>query len=102
MSSGYPDFNIGEEVVLCLSIDDGDLYKPNEDYYVLTGMYQGKFALTQIEDSKKVYRNGNNDEFGYTSVKDEIQSIEQELLKNPIKKLTKEEIEEGNEKVFRK
>lgn len=38
ISDGYPDFSVGEEVLLFLSRDDGDLANPNENYYVLTGM----------------------------------------------------------------
>lgn len=43
-SEGYPDFKEGEEVILFLSIDDSDIAESNENYYVLTGMRQGKFT----------------------------------------------------------
>lgn len=46
-SEGYPDFEIGEEVVLFLAEDDSDLANPDENYYVLTGMTQGKFFLPE-------------------------------------------------------
>lgn len=44
-SNGYPDFTEGEQVVLFLSRDDGDL-ATDEDYFVLTGMRQGKWELS--------------------------------------------------------
>lgn len=47
ISDGYPDFKMNEEVVLFLSKDDGDLANPDENYYVLTGMAQGKFLLKE-------------------------------------------------------
>lgn len=43
-SEGYPDFKEGEEVILFLSIDDSDIAEEDENYYVLTGMRQGKFT----------------------------------------------------------
>ncbi len=43
-SDGYPDFVIGEKVLLFLARDDSDV-KTNEDYYVLTGLRQGKYTL---------------------------------------------------------
>lgn len=43
-SDNYPDFDIGENVLLFLARDDSDV-KTNEDYYVLTGMRQGKYSL---------------------------------------------------------
>lgn len=45
VSDGYPDFKVGEEVVLFLSRDDSDV-ATEEDYFVLTGMKQGKWNLS--------------------------------------------------------
>ncbi len=47
ISDGYPDFEVGEHVLLFLSRDDGDLVT-DEDYFVLTGMFQGKW---NVEDN---------------------------------------------------
>ena len=41
---GYPEFKLGEEVVLFLSRDDSDV-ATDEDYFVLTGMRQGKWNI---------------------------------------------------------
>lgn len=104
-SDGYPDFTPGEEVVLFLSIDDSPFAKVygNGNYYVLTGMLQGKFSLSN--------KTGNDEEFTCTSknipdklklstLQNEInQAIEKEKL-NPRKKLTPEEIKIQNEKLF--
>lgn len=60
-SDGYPDFNVDEKVLLFLARDDSDV-KTDEDYYVLTGMRQGKYDLkTTTSDSlagrADVYKN---------------------------------------------
>ncbi len=44
ISDGYPDFEVGEEVLLFLSRDDSDV-ATEEDYFVLTGMKQGKWNI---------------------------------------------------------
>ena len=56
ISDGYPDFSVGENVLLFLSRDDGDL-ATDEDYFVITGMRQGKFILN---DDKTLKRDNNN------------------------------------------
>ncbi len=48
VSDGYPDFKNGEKVLLFLSRDDSDV-ATNEDYFVLTGMRQGKWNLSAEE-----------------------------------------------------
>ncbi|MFC4768544.1 hypothetical protein [Effusibacillus consociatus] len=58
VSDGYPDFTPGEEVVLFLAKDDGDLANPNENYYVLKGMRQGKFTIA--DKTNKKYSNGRD------------------------------------------
>jgi hypothetical protein len=67
-SEGYPDFNLGEEVILFLSKDDSDLTNPNENYYVLTGMFQGKF--NQIENTSKF--SNSRDQIDLSTFKAEI------------------------------
>ncbi|OPZ94964.1 MAG: hypothetical protein BWY74_00128 [Firmicutes bacterium ADurb.Bin419] len=98
VSDGYPDFTLGEEVVLFLSEDDGDLANKEENYYVLTGMCQGKFSLIE-SNTNKIFKNNKGDEFKYT-IKNEIENIIEENKKNPKPKMTKEEIREQNKKVF--
>lgn len=51
ISEGYPEFTEGEHVLLYLSRPTGDL-ATDEDYFVLTGMYQGKW---KIDDVGKIY-----------------------------------------------
>lgn len=108
-SEGHPDFKVGEEVVLFLSEDDSDLANPNEDYYVLTGMIQGKFTLKGSQNGDKVFVNKTavdatyeKDSFKLSTIKQEIKSTLDDLEKNPIKKMTKEEIKELNEKTLGK
>ena len=50
-SDGYPDFEVNEKVLLFLSRDDSDI-ATDEDYYVLTGMRQGKYDLSESENSR--------------------------------------------------
>ena len=48
ISDGYPDFEKGENVLLFLSRDDSDV-ATDEDYFVLTGMKQGKWNVNNEE-----------------------------------------------------
>jgi len=108
ISEGYPDFMPDEEVILFLSEDDGDLANPNENYYVLTGMVQGKFSLKENRGSESIFANkvNNNkstvtkDSFKLPTIRDEINRILDDLEKNPLPKMTKEEIQEQNKKIF--
>lgn len=107
ISEGYPDFITEEEVVLFLSEDDGDLANPAENYYVLTGMTQGKFTLKEVKGSEKIFTNNiasdfafEKDSFKLSTIKTEINNILEDLNKNPIRKMTKEEIKEQNKKLF--
>ncbi|MDQ0194906.1 hypothetical protein [Paenibacillus wynnii] len=108
-SEGYPTFQPGEEVVLFLSEDDGDLANPNENYYVLTGMLQGKFSLNEKTSTDKTFVNKSDndllngkDSFKLSTIGEEINSTLKDLKLKPIQKLTKEEIRIQNEKVFGK
>ena len=69
-SSGYPDFEVGENVILFLSRDDGDLLT-DEDYFVLTGMKNGKWLL--------------NDENQITSKLNSSKSNSLDILKDNIR-----------------
>lgn len=69
-SSGYPDFEVGENVILFLSRDDGDLLT-DEDYFVLTGMKNGKWLL--------------NDENQITSKLNSSKSNSLDILKDKIR-----------------
>ena len=108
-SEGYPDFTDGEEVILFLSEDDGDV-ATNENYYVLTGMCQGKFSLDTSSNSAKndksvdkVFKNFlDKDSLKLSTVKTEINDTLEYLKKNPLPRMTKEEIRKNNEKLFGK
>ncbi len=63
-SDGYPDFEKNERVLLFLARDDSDV-ATDEDYYVLTGMKQGKYVLAENSDAKSTqvgatYQNRDN------------------------------------------
>lgn len=104
-SEGYPDFTKGEEVLLFLSRDDSDV-ATDEDYYVLTGMKQGKYninnAATSEKAATKVFSNGESSiDIQTLKVK-----IKEEKTSNPNYKEKKEakqqEIEKQNEQLFGK
>ena len=110
-SEGVPDFNVGDEVVLFLSKDDSDLANPNEVYYVVTGMSQGKFTLKKPEvgskSTDKTFVNRltkdntkERDSFKLSTLEQEINTTLDDLKKNPIKKMSKEEIEEINKQTL--
>jgi hypothetical protein len=102
-SEGFPDFIPGEEVILFLQEDDGDLLEPNENYYRLTGMCQGKFTLSESTDTEKIFKNAHDkDTLKLSSVKKEINDTLEYLKKNPLPRMTKEEIRKNNEKVLGK
>lgn len=79
-SDGYPDFTPGEEVILFLSKDDGDLADPRETYYVLTGMRQGKFTLSDTSSTGKTFSN-DREQITLPTFKEEIPA-ELEKYKN--------------------
>ncbi len=105
ISDGYPDFEIDEKVLLFLSRDDGDV-ATDEDYYVLTGMWQGKFTLPQ-EDGIQTMSEG---EEVYTNSRDTLNmaelpgQIDELIAANPNFKEEKaqrqKEIEEANKLLF--
>ncbi|MGG1555625.1 hypothetical protein [Paenibacillus ferrarius] len=71
ISEGYPTFQKGEEILVFLSRDDSDVANPNEDYYVLTGMLQGKYNLKEKNADKKIFK-GVRDEIDLSTFSNEI------------------------------
>ena len=61
ISDGYPDFEVGEEVLLFLSRDDSDV-ATEEDYFVLTGMKQGKWNISGDKINSAEYETQTIDE----------------------------------------
>ncbi|PWK07880.1 hypothetical protein [Tumebacillus permanentifrigoris] len=59
-SDGYPDFLPEENVVLFLRQDNSDLAKPQENYYILTGMFQGKFSQDLKHPEDILLHNGKD------------------------------------------
>lgn len=57
-SDGYPDFEIGEKVLLFLARDDSDV-ATDEDYYVICGMLQGKYNLDENSQTFNSHNSGN-------------------------------------------
>ena len=100
ISDGYPDFTIGEKVLLFLSLDESDL-KTDENYYVLSGMYQGKFVLN--DSSSTTYENCKNKKRVF-EIEKLPQLIEELHSKNPNyeeeKAKRQAEIIENNKKLF--
>jgi hypothetical protein len=97
-SDGYPDFKENENVVLFLSKDDSDVANINENYYVLTGMLQGKFSLKD----KDVYVSAadENTYIDLSTLKNDINKQLEFRKNNPKKTLSPEEIRKMNESVF--
>ncbi len=106
-SDGYPDFAEGEKVLLFLARDDSGL-ATDEDYYVLTGMKQGKYCLENNEID--AYSNDATIEDLYVNDEQIIDinslrlAIETEKEANPNYKeekiIRQEEIKKENEKLF--
>lgn len=102
-SDGYPDFCVDENVLLFLSRDDSDV-KTDEDYYVLTGMRQGKYELNKLStlttEKTDIYVNDRG-EMNITELKDNISKVKKEnpnYKEEKIKK--KEEIRKNNIELF--
>ncbi|PWK13079.1 hypothetical protein [Tumebacillus permanentifrigoris] len=82
VSEGYPDFTPGEEVVLFLCQDHRDVAVPQESYYVLTGMLQGKFAHDPKHPEDKQLHN-EKEAIDPTQLADEIATEEEAYKKLP-------------------
>lgn len=107
LSEGYPDFKVGENVLLFLARDDSDV-ATDEDYYVLTGMKQGKYNVDK--DKLNSQKNPDNNVVSYSNENgtfnvNELKSrINQETKENPDYKqerqLEQKRIEEQNKMLF--
>ena len=104
-SDGYPDFTIGEKVLLFLSRDDSDV-ATDEDYYVLTGMLQGKYNLsnnsrtTLKENETSVYTNGKDDTTT-DNLKQQIVNVKEESPNYKAEKKARQiETEQKNKQLF--
>lgn len=101
-SDGYPDFTIGENVLLFLSRDDSDV-ATNENYYVLTGMKFGKYILKPNSEETSLNKTYSNEkqELAIDYLK---QKIKQEKNSNPDykkeKTIRQEEIRKNNVELF--
>ena len=102
ISDGYPDFKIGEKVVLFLVRDDSDL-KTDEDYFILVGMKQGKW---NISNDKKIENKSIDSNYTLQNVtmSDLEEKIEKEKINNPtwkeLRRKQQIEIIENNKKLF--
>ncbi len=98
-SEGYPDFFENENVLLFLSRDDSDV-ATDEDYYVLTGMKQGKYSISEYGMTAL-----NSDlDSGALNINNLAEKIKQVYESNPDykeeKAIRQKEIKEQNELLF--
>ncbi len=101
ISDSYPDFNIGEEVLLFLSKDDSDIANPDENYYVLTGALQGKFSVKETKETGKVFAN-DKDTIVLSRLEDEIKQNIDRAIANPKPTRDAELVKAQNEKILGK
>ncbi len=104
-SEGYPDFVLGEDVLLFLARDDSDI-ATNEDYYVLTGMRLSKYnlindsSLAKESEEKIMYKNEVG-ELKLTELISNIEKVKEDKPKYKEEKLKKqEEIIKNNIELF--
>lgn len=102
ISDAYPDFEVGEEILLFLTKDDSEL-ATEENYFVLTGMRQGKYEISKASTQKAKKYKGNDSNVSIKELKEKIEKVKKD---NPdykeMKKQKSEEIKENNEKLFGK
>ncbi len=82
ISDGYPDFYEGENVLIFLARDDGDL-KTDENYFVTVGMIQGKWSCdkeTGKIDNDKTPENYSLEGKTIGEMKSEVK---EQITKNP-------------------
>jgi hypothetical protein len=104
-SDGYPDFNAGEKVLLFLARDNSDV-KTEEDYYVLTGMRQGKFDLKTtsgiLAEKSDVYKNDKG-EISVSKLKESVIEVKRANPNYKTEKIERnEEIRKNNIELFGK
>lgn len=105
ISDGYPDFAPGENVLLFLSIDDSDVADKNSDYYILTGMIQGKYVREQkLNTAEEIYNctSGSNEQIKLSQFKNQIYEELVKVKNTPVNKITPEKIQKNNEALFGK
>ncbi|KEO84896.1 hypothetical protein [Tumebacillus flagellatus] len=81
-SEDEPDFTKGEDVILFLNQDNSDVARPEETYYVLSGMLQGKFSLDPKHPEDKRFHN-DKESIDPASLTDEIPKEEEAYKKRP-------------------
>ncbi|MBL0385240.1 hypothetical protein JJB07_01160 [Tumebacillus sp. ITR2] len=81
-SEDNPDFAPDEDVILFLHTDNSDVARPDEKYYVLTGMVQGKFTLDAQHPEDKRFRN-DKDFIDPSTFVEEIPAEEEAYKKKP-------------------
>ena len=103
ISDGYPDFYEGENVLIFLARDDGDL-KTDENYFVTVGMIQGKWSCdkeTGKIDNDKTPENYSLEGKTIGEMKSEVK---EQITKNPNYKeeraLKREETRKRNIELF--
>jgi hypothetical protein len=99
-SDGYPDFITGEDVILFLLKDTSN---PNENYYLLTGMLQGKYTRNKSSDVVEYISSADwidDNKIVLANFKNDVDQTIEFLKQNPIITLSPEEIKEQNEKIF--
>ena len=110
VSDAYPDFIEGEHVLLFLARDDSDLVT-DEDYFVVTGMKQGKWNTEEIKtksnsDAGEIKITGNASGYTFSGKNTEYlkERIKQEKQNNPdwdeIQKQKRAQIETNNKILF--
>lgn len=109
-NDAYPDFFKNEKVLLFLGRDNG-IMNTGEDYYMLTGMHQGKYVIENnsekqtndlsIYESYKTIDSKEKNEFNIPNLKEQIISLHEA---NPNyeeeKAIRQAEIIEENKKLF--
>lgn len=96
-----PSFIVGEETILFLREPYAASDDLSEDYYFTTGLLQGKFSLFEETENDKIYQNGTiADKIKLSTAEKEIKDIMKDLEKNPLKRMTREEVEELNKETL--
>lgn len=103
ISDGYPDFYEGENVLIFLARDDGDL-KTDENYFVTVGMYQGKWSLDKESEKIDNERTLENYSLEGRTVGEMKSEVKEQITKNPNYKeeraLKREETRKRNIELF--
>ena len=100
ISDGYPDFSKGEHVILFLSRDDSDI-ATEENYFVLTGMRQGKWLIneTSSRTTPSIGAGAPDTDLTEDSIESLKQTIAKEKANNPDWKEKKAQQAEETKKI---